>query len=127
MNRSDNEYYRWKILTFQLEKEKELRFWAHSIGNVLKSGIVFLFQIGKLDFYVCTTIDIAQLYLSYGPQGSEGNPECIFFTLNTYQATSISDILWSNYRNWKFKVTDAVHTYSRWTDRHACWNSDVVL
>ena len=25
-----------------------------SIGNVLKSGIVFPFQVGKLNFYVCT-------------------------------------------------------------------------
>ena len=26
-------------------------------------------------------------------QGSDGDPECMFFTLNTYQATFISDIL----------------------------------
>ena len=27
------------------------------------------------------------------PEGSEGDPECIFFTLDTYQETSVSDIL----------------------------------
>ena len=26
-------------------------------------------------------------------QGSDGDPECIFFTLNTYQATFISDLI----------------------------------
>jgi len=30
---------------------------------------------------------LAQLHSPYGPYESEGDPECIFFTLNTYQAT----------------------------------------
>ena len=33
--------------------EKEFHFLALSIGNVLKSGIVFPFQVGKLDFDIC--------------------------------------------------------------------------
>ena len=46
--------------------------------------------------------------------GSEGDPGCIFFTLNTYQATFISDILVSDYKNCKVgrdidgRMTDAV-------------------
>ena len=43
-------------LTFHLENQKEFRFWALSIGKVLKSGILFLFQVGKLDFYACNVI-----------------------------------------------------------------------
>ena len=35
------------------------------------------------------------------PIGSDGDPRCIFFTLNTCQATFISNILWNNCRNWK--------------------------
>ena len=31
--------------------------------------------------------------LSYGPQGSDGDPEWVCFTLNTYKATFIWDIL----------------------------------
>ena len=34
------------------------------------------------------------------PLGSEGDPGCIFFTLNTYQTTFISDSLWYACRNW---------------------------
>ena len=30
--------------------------------------------------------------LPHGSQGSEGGPECIFFTLDTYQETFISEI-----------------------------------
>ena len=52
------EIYRWKILIFQLKKEKELHFLAHNIGNVLKSGIVFIFQVGKLNFYVGKVLSI---------------------------------------------------------------------
>ena len=36
--------------------EKEFHFCALSIGNVLKSRIVFPFQVWKLDFYVCTKV-----------------------------------------------------------------------
>ena len=34
------------------------------------------------------------------PMGSEGDPECILFTLNTYQTMFISDILLYYCRNW---------------------------
>ena len=40
------------------------------------------------------------------PNWSEGDQECIFFTVNTYQATFISEILLYDYRNWKFDRTD---------------------
>ena len=36
--------------------EKKFHFWALSIGNVLTSGIVFPFQVGKLDFYASTVV-----------------------------------------------------------------------
>ena len=40
------------------------------------------------------------------PLRSEGDPGCIFFTLNTYQTTFISDILSYDCRNWsKFSDT----------------------
>ena len=39
----------------------------------------------------CAEIGFA---LSRGPKGSEGDPEGIFLTLNTYQETIISDISW---------------------------------
>ena len=34
------------------------------------------------------------------PLGSEDDPGCIFFTLNTYKITFISDILSYDYRKW---------------------------
>ena len=34
------------------------------------------------------------LALPYGSNGSEGDPQCIFFTLDTYQETSFIDILY---------------------------------
>ena len=34
-----------------------------------------------------------------------GTRKCIFFTLNTYQATFIRDILLYDYRNWKYDGT----------------------
>ena len=37
---------------------------------------------------------LTQLYLPHESQVSEGDPKCIFFTLNTYQETFISEILW---------------------------------
>ena len=40
-------------------------------------------------------------FLSLGPKGSGGDQECIFFTLNTYQPTFISDTLSYACRNWK--------------------------
>ena len=48
--------YRHNILTFQLENEKQCRFEHISIGNVLKTALFFLFQVGKLKFYACTYI-----------------------------------------------------------------------
>ena len=36
------------------------------------------------------------------PSGSEEGQECIFSTLNTYQATFISEIFSYDCRNWKF-------------------------
>ena len=53
------------------------------------------------------------------PLGSEGDPGCIFFTLNTYQATFISDILWYDLK--LYSVTDGP-THGR-TDRREVWNS----
>ena len=37
----------------------------------------------------CMDLDFA---LAYRPKGSEGDTECKFFTLDTYQETSVSDI-----------------------------------
>ena len=59
-----------------------------------------------------------------GPKGSEGDPDYIFFTRNTYQASFIGDILWNDCRNWKkMEVwrTD-LQTYGR-IDRREVWNS----
>jgi len=39
---------------------------------------------------------------SQGLKWSEGDLECIFFTLNTNQATFVSDVLWYNSRNLKW-------------------------
>ena len=68
------------------------------------------------------------MYLSFTlaaavPLGSESDPGCIFFTLNTCQATFISDILWNVCR--KSKKIESV-TYGRMygrTDRREVWNS----
>ena len=38
----------------------------------------------------CMDLDFT---LAHGPKGSEGDLECIFFTLNTFQATFLNDIL----------------------------------
>jgi len=73
------------------------------------------------------------------PLGSDGDPGCIFFTLNTCQATFISDILWNDCRKSKknksvtygrtdvrtdvrtYGGTDG-HTDGR-TDRREVWNN----
>ena len=47
------------------------------------------------------------------PLGSEDDPGCIFFMLDTHQATFISEILWFDFRKWFFFG----HTNER-TDRH---------
>ena len=52
-----SERYRHNILTFQLENEKQCRFEHISIGNVLKTALFFLFQVGKLKFYACTDLN----------------------------------------------------------------------
>ena len=39
------------------------------------------------------------------PRGSEGDEELIFFTVITYKAIFISDILLYNCRNWKLLQT----------------------
>ena len=44
--------------------------------------------------------------MPYGPKGSEGDPQCIFFTLDTYQETSVSDILWSVCKNLRTNGTE---------------------
>ena len=58
--------------------------------------------------------------LAHGPKGFECNPECIFFNLETYQETSVSDILSSDCRNWFiFRThgrTDARRTEEGQTD-----------
>ena len=65
------------------------------------------------------------------PLGSEGEPGCIFFTLNTYQATFIIDILWYACRNWKknFGRTedDGGRTEDVRTDGRGSWNSYLDL
>ena len=44
---------------------------------------------------------VTRLLLIHGPNGSGGDQECIFFTLNTCQATFISDTFSYACRNWK--------------------------
>ena len=63
------------------------------------------------------------------PQGSEGDPACIFFTLNTYKVTFISYILEYNCREWSFFRTHG-RTHTRtdthtdgWTDKRGSRNS----
>ena len=50
---------------------------------------------------------------SAGPLGSEGDPGCMFFPLNTHQTTFVSDILWYNCRKWS--LFSDTHT-NEWTD-----------
>ena len=45
------------------------------------------------------------------PLGSDGDPGCIFFILNTCKATFITDILWNNCR--KSKKMEVWHTDGR--------------
>ena len=62
------------------------------------------------------------------PLGSDGDPGCIFFILNTCQATFISDILWNNCRKlkkmkvWLTDIRTDGGTDGR-TDRREVWNS----
>ena len=42
---------------------------------------------------ISDSVTLLGFALLHEPKGSGGDPECIFFTLNTYRATSISDIL----------------------------------
>ena len=59
-----------------------------------------------------------------GPKGSEGDPDYIFFTLNTCQASFISDILWNDCRNWKkMEVWRRDGRMDGRTDRREVWNS----
>jgi len=53
----------------------------------------------------------------HGLQGSWGWPRRHIFTLNKYQVTFISDILWYNSRNWKFKSVTQSKVDGRWTER----------
>ena len=48
----------------------------------------------------------------------EGDPECTFFTLNTYQATFIGDILRYDFRNRKLKSVTTKRWMQGHTDRH---------
>ena len=72
---------------------------------------------------------VSCLLLVFGPQGSGGDQECIFFTLNTYQPTFISDTLHTPAGIGNSKVgrdadadADAVRT-----DRRECRNSYVDI
>ena len=51
----------------------------------------------------------------YGHQESENDPECIFYTLNTYQATFISPILWYNCMNGNGKVWHTLDIRTDWS------------
>ena len=54
---------------------------------------------------------------------SEGDPGCIFFTLNTHQTTFISDILSYDCRNWSLFLDTQKHRTDGRTDRRWSWNS----
>ena len=55
--------------------------------ETLKCGIV-VYHGFKIDYTHLGFASAAAV-----PLGSEGDPGCIFFTLNTYQTTFVSDIL----------------------------------
>ena len=61
----------------------------------------WLWEVMKL--WPCLKIEYTHLGFpsgAAGPLGSEDDPGCIIFTLNTYQTTFISDILWYTSRYW---------------------------
>ena len=64
------------------------------VDETLKCGIIvysgFKIEYTHLRFALAAVV----------PLGSEGDPGCIFFTLNTHQATFISDILSCDCRKW---------------------------
>ena len=65
----------------------------------LSSGLTGLLELWSCGFKIEYT------HLGFASAGAvqlvcEVDPGCIFFTLNTYQATFISDILWYDCRNW---------------------------
>ena len=69
---------------------------------------------------------VAWLCLASWPQGSEGDPECIFFTLNTYQATFILVTFCDTTAGNGPSFQTHRHTNERtdgWTDRRGSWNS----
>ena len=65
--------------------------------------------------------------------GCEGDPECIFFTLNTYQDTFISYILECDCREWSFfrthgRTDGRTHGHTDgWTDKRGSRNSYLDL
>ena len=68
-------------------------FWAQSSGSIRAPRIIIRTVHTK---WIKTNLVIS---ISLGPKGDQ---ECILFTLNTYQATFVSDVLWCKCRNWKF-------------------------
>ena len=56
--------------------------------------------------------EVDHLELPNGPEGSEGDPECIFFILETYQTTFNSDNLWYACRNWRYYLETQTYGYT---------------
>ena len=48
------------------------------------------YNLGCCGILLCMDLDFA---MAHRPKGFEGDPECIFFTLDTFQETSVGDIL----------------------------------
>ena len=64
-------------------------------GDETERLVLKLYVIKKCGSSLRTIQKSSNLDISspHGPQGSEDDPECIVFTLNTLQITCISDIL----------------------------------
>ena len=82
-------------------EQTQVLVWNSLSVASLVSSLICLLKLWPCGFRIkCTHLgfaSVAAVWLGY-----EGDPRCIFFTHDTYQASFISDILWYCCRNWSY-------------------------